>query len=362
MESFREPARQALVRRPRSSWRLMRLRGMEAPLAERVRRGVLRPQGSLGRRSMRVLVTGHHGYIGVGAAPARRRRRATRSSGLDTFFYRGCDFGPADELGAGARARRPRRDRRRSGWLRRGRAPRGALERPARRPQFRLDVRDQSRRHSLASPARRRRRESGASSSPPRARCTGRRRATSLARRGRAPPAVDAVCGVEGARRGGAPRAGGRRFAPVSMRNATAYGVSPRLRLDIVLNNLVGVGSHDRRDPSPERRHRLAAARARAGHRARGDRAARRPRDTFRARRSTSARTTRTTVSATSPRSSSDVMPECEVTFAEGAGTDPRSYRVDFGKLRAGVPRPEDRVDGASVARTSSPRRTVRPV
>jgi nucleoside-diphosphate-sugar epimerase len=29
-------------------------------------------------------------------------------------------------------------------------------------------------------------------------------------------------------------------FAPVSMRNATAYGVSARLRLDIVLNNLVG--------------------------------------------------------------------------------------------------------------------------
>jgi nucleoside-diphosphate-sugar epimerase len=32
------------------------------------------------------------------------------------------------------------------------------------------------------------------------------------------------------------------RFTPISMRNATAFGSSPRLRLDVVLNNLVGWG------------------------------------------------------------------------------------------------------------------------
>ena len=32
------------------------------------------------------------------------------------------------------------------------------------------------------------------------------------------------------------------RFSPVMLRNATAYGASPRLRIDIVLNNLVGWG------------------------------------------------------------------------------------------------------------------------
>ncbi|HLF55600.1 MAG TPA: SDR family oxidoreductase [Thermoanaerobaculia bacterium] len=32
------------------------------------------------------------------------------------------------------------------------------------------------------------------------------------------------------------------RFSPVLMRNATAYGASPRLRLDLALNNLVGYG------------------------------------------------------------------------------------------------------------------------
>jgi nucleoside-diphosphate-sugar epimerase len=34
----------------------------------------------------------------------------------------------------------------------------------------------------------------------------------------------------------------GEDFSPVYLRNATAYGVSPRLRFDIVLNNLVGWG------------------------------------------------------------------------------------------------------------------------
>jgi hypothetical protein len=29
-------------------------------------------------------------------------------------------------------------------------------------------------------------------------------------------------------------------FSPTYLRNATAYGVSPRLRVDVVVNNLVG--------------------------------------------------------------------------------------------------------------------------
>ena len=58
-------------------------------------------------------------------------------------------------------------------------------------------------------------------------------------------------------------------FSPVSMRNATAYGASPRLRLDIVLNNLVGVGPHDWCDQAAERRFVLAAARSHSRHRPR---------------------------------------------------------------------------------------------
>ena len=55
-------------------------------------------------------------------------------------------------------------------------------------------------------------------------------------------------------------------FSPVLLRSATAYGVSPRLRCDIVLNNLDGVGRDHRQGPHQERRHAVAADRARRGH------------------------------------------------------------------------------------------------
>ena len=41
----------------------------------------------------------------------------------------------------------------------------------------------------------------------------------------------------------------------------------------------------------------------------------------------------RTTSCATSRSIVADAVPGSEVTFAEGAGTDPRSYKVDFSKI-----------------------------
>ena len=53
---------------------------------------------------MRVLVTGHHGYIGSVLAPMLQDA-GHDVVGLDTFFYRGCDFGEAEAQPALLRGR-----------------------------------------------------------------------------------------------------------------------------------------------------------------------------------------------------------------------------------------------------------------
>ena len=60
------------------------------------------------------------------------------------------------------------------------------------------------------------------------------------------------------------------RFTPVFMRNATAYGASPRQRFDLVLNNLAGFAHTIARDPHDLRRLALAADHPYRGH-LRGD-------------------------------------------------------------------------------------------
>jgi len=127
-------------------------------------------------------------------------------------------------------------------------------------------------------------------------------------------------------------------FVPISMRNATAYGVSPRLRLDIVLNNLVA-WAHTTGEirllsdgmswrPLVHIRDiaKVTAALLEADPRAVSGEA-------FNV--GTSQQNYRIRDLAETVRRR---LPHCRVTYAEGASSDPRSYRVDFAKLETCLP------------------------
>jgi nucleoside-diphosphate-sugar epimerase len=127
-------------------------------------------------------------------------------------------------------------------------------------------------------------------------------------------------------------------FSPVFMRNATAYGLSPRLRADVVLNNLVCWAHTTGRirimsDGTPWRpivhvqdisrafAAVLAAPRAIIHNQAFNVGA---NGENYQVREL--AEIVRATV------------PGCTIEYADGAGPDPRSYRVDFGKLSGTFP------------------------
>jgi nucleoside-diphosphate-sugar epimerase len=124
-------------------------------------------------------------------------------------------------------------------------------------------------------------------------------------------------------------------FVPVSMRNATAFGFSPRLRADIVLNNLVGHAllSNTVRvlsDGTPWRplvhaddiAHAVVAALAAPAHVI-----------SARAFNVGTERNNRTV--AEIAEAVVDAVPGSELLITGEAGNDPRSYRVDFARARA---------------------------
>ncbi|MEP6696115.1 MAG: SDR family oxidoreductase, partial [Pseudonocardiales bacterium] len=127
-------------------------------------------------------------------------------------------------------------------------------------------------------------------------------------------------------------------FSPVSLRNATAFGFSPRLRADIVVNNLVGwaylTGEVKVLSDGTPWRPLVHAEDIAGAFLALLDADARavsaRAFNVGRQGENHRVRDIATAVAAT--------VPGCRVNITGEAGNDPRSYRVDFSRLRRAVP------------------------
>jgi len=122
------------------------------------------------------------------------------------------------------------------------------------------------------------------------------------------------------------------------MRNATAYGVSPRLRLDIVLNNLVGWALTTGEvkimsDGTPWRPlvHIQDIASATAALLAA-------PRELVHAEAFNIGGPDENYQVRDLAEIVRDTVPGCEVIYAGSGDPDPRSYRVDFGKFARAFP------------------------
>jgi nucleoside-diphosphate-sugar epimerase len=127
-------------------------------------------------------------------------------------------------------------------------------------------------------------------------------------------------------------------FSPVLLRSATAYGVSPRLRCDIVLNNLtawaVATGRvHIKSDGTPWRPivHVEDICRAFKA-------ALQAPRDVVHGQAFNVARTDANYRIRDLAEIVHETVPGCELEFAEGATADTRNYRVDASKIARTLP------------------------
>jgi nucleoside-diphosphate-sugar epimerase len=127
-------------------------------------------------------------------------------------------------------------------------------------------------------------------------------------------------------------------FTPTFLRCATAYGVSPRLRFDIVLNNLVAWAYTSgkvllKSDGTPWRpivhiedisRAFLAVLAA--------------PRETVQAQAFNVGRNDQNYRIREIAQIVKETVPGCEIAFADGAGPDKRNYRADFSKIARVLP------------------------
>ncbi len=128
------------------------------------------------------------------------------------------------------------------------------------------------------------------------------------------------------------------RFCPTFLRCATAYGASPRLRFDVVLNNLVAWAFASgkvflKSDGTPWRPivHIEDISRAFAATLAA-------PEDAVRGQALNVGRNDQNYRIREIAEIVKETVPGCEIAYAEGAGPDVRCYRADFSKIGRMLP------------------------
>jgi nucleoside-diphosphate-sugar epimerase len=128
------------------------------------------------------------------------------------------------------------------------------------------------------------------------------------------------------------------RFCPTFLRNATAYGVSPRLRFDLVLNNLMAWAYakgrvHIKSDGTPWRPvvHIEDIARAFLAVLAA-------PREVVHNQALNVGQTEENYRVRQLADIVQEVVPGSKIEYAQDGGPDPRCYRVDFGKIHRLLP------------------------
>jgi nucleoside-diphosphate-sugar epimerase len=285
---------------------------------------------------MRVLVTGHHGYIGSILVPALLAA-GHQVTGLDTFYYEGCDL--TDEAADVPARRLDVRDARADDVAGQdaivhlaglSNDPVGDFDPGLTREiNFEATV-------ALAKAAR----EAGverfifASScsmygaaadgrpvdeTAPQQPLTAYAESKVRSEEALAPLATDA-------------------FSPIFMRNATVYGVSPRLRTDLVLNNLVAWAYTTGKvrilsDGTPWRPlvHVRDVARATAA-------LLEAPRDVVHGEAFNVGQETENYQVRDLAEIVRETVPGCTIEYAGTGDPDPRSYRVSFEKLRRTLP------------------------
>jgi nucleoside-diphosphate-sugar epimerase len=285
---------------------------------------------------VKILLTGHHGYIGSVTGPLLQAE-GHAVAGLDTFFYEGCDLRDnADELPALRLDLRDADPAALAGYdaivhlAALSNDPLGDLS-----PELTKEINyEATLRLARAAKEAGARRFVFSSSCSMYGTATPENAADEQAPlRPLTPYAESKVLSEEALG-----ELADSDFSPVFMRNATAYGVSARLRVDLVLNNLVGWAFTTGKvkimsDGTPWRplvhvediaRATLAVLEA--------------PREVVHANAFNVGRDEENYQVRDLAEIVREAVGDCEIEYAGAGDADPRSYRVDFGRFARAFP------------------------